>query len=178
MLKLLENARAIKEEFDDIAYSLDERRIRLWCAAKARSYNKIYGRGGVMAVHKATHISRPRIYLGLKEITSKEKLEKSRIRKAGGGRKKVTEKQTGILEDLEHLVEPLTRGDPELPLRWTCKSTYNLRDELIDQGYKISQPKVGKLYRIWVIVYNQTKKPEKATATLTGTRNLNILMKL
>ncbi len=98
-----------------------------------------------MAVHKATHVSRPRIYLGLKEITSKEKLEQSRIRKAGGGRKKVTEKQTSILEDLERLVEPLTRGDPESPLRWTCKSTYNLRDELIAQGYKISQPKVGKL---------------------------------
>ncbi len=50
-----------------------------------------------------------------------------------------------LLEDLERLVEPLTRGDPKSPLRWTCKSTYNLRDELIDQGYKISQPKVGKL---------------------------------
>ena len=89
MLELSENARAIKEEFEDIAYSLDERRIRLWCAAKARSYNKIYGRGGVMAVHKATHVSRPRIYLGLKEITSKEKLEKSRIRKAGGAVKRL-----------------------------------------------------------------------------------------
>ena len=144
-MKLPGNAKAINEEFDDIAYSLDERRIRLWCAAEARSYNEIYGRGGVMAVHKATHVSRPRIYLGLKEIKSKENLEDSRIRKSGGGRKKVTEKQAGILEALERLVEPLARGDPESPLRWTCKSTYNLRDELIDQGYKISQPKVGKL---------------------------------
>ncbi len=50
-----------------------------------------------MAVHKATHVSRPRIYLGLKEIKSKEKLEKSRIRKSGGGRKKVTQKYAGIL---------------------------------------------------------------------------------
>jgi transposase len=145
MLELPENAKAIKKEFEDIAHLLDERRIRLWCAAKARSYNRIYGRGGVMAVHKATHVSRPRIYLGIKEIKSEGKLEKSRIRKSGGGRKKVTEKQAGILEDLERLVEPLTRGDPESPLRWTCKSTYNLRNELIDQGYKISQPKVGKL---------------------------------
>jgi len=61
MLKLPENAGAVKEEFDDIAYSLDERRIRLWCAAKARSCNKRYGRGGVMAVHQATHVSRPGI---------------------------------------------------------------------------------------------------------------------
>ena len=130
MLKLPENARAVKEEFDDIAYSLDEHRIRLWCAAKALSYNKIYGRGGVTVVHKATHVSRPRIYLGLKEIKSKEKLEKSRIRKSGGGRKKVTEKQAGILEALERLVEPLTRGDPESPLRWTCKSTYHYSEFL------------------------------------------------
>ncbi len=144
-MKLPENAKVIKKEFEDIAHSLDERRIRLWCAAKARSYNRIYGWGGVMAVHKATHVSHPRIYLGIKEIKSEGKLEKSRIRKSGGGRKKVTEKQAGIMEDLERLVEPLTRGDPESPLRWTCKSTYNLRNELIDQGYKISQPKVGKL---------------------------------
>ncbi|MEA3470756.1 MAG: hypothetical protein U9R24_03465 [Thermodesulfobacteriota bacterium] len=78
---LPENARAINEEFDDIAYSLDERRIRLWCATKARSYNKTYGKGGFMAVHKATRVSRLTSHLGLKQIESKDKLEKSRIRK-------------------------------------------------------------------------------------------------
>jgi hypothetical protein len=61
------------------------------------------------------------------------------------GEKKITVTQPGILEALENLVEPVTRGDPESPLRWTCKSTYHLRDELWLQGYIISQPQVGKL---------------------------------
>ena len=126
---------AIEEEFNDIAYALDERRIRLWCATRAKAYNREYGRGGVMAVYKATKVSRPRIYEGLKELESEQKLEKGRVRRSGGGRKKITETQPGILEDLENLVEPLSRGDPESPLRWTCKSTYQLRDELMGQGY-------------------------------------------
>ncbi len=124
---------------------MDERRVRLWCAARAKAYDLAHGRGGVAAVRKATGVSRPRIYKGLREIESEDKPDKGRVRKPGGGRKKITEKQPGILEALENLVEPLTRGDPESPLRWTCKSTYQLRDELISQGYEISQPQVGKL---------------------------------
>jgi transposase len=136
---------AIKAEFDDISYSLDERRKRLWCAAKARSHNRIYGSGGVMAVHKATKISRPTIYSGLKELNSEERLDKKHIRKKGGGRRKITEQAPNILVDLENLIEPLTRGDPESPLRWTCKSTYNLCEELVSLGYQISQRKVCDL---------------------------------
>ncbi len=136
---------AIKDEFDDISYSLDERRTRLWCATKARAYNRIYGKGGVMGVHKATNISRPTIHAGLKEIESEDKLDKKRNRQKGGGRKKITAQYPHILADLENLIEPLTRGDPESPLRWTCKSTYNLWDELVSQGYKISQRKVCDL---------------------------------
>ena len=95
---------------------LDERRVRLWCAARAKSYNLAHGRGGVSVIHKTTGVSRPRIYNGLKEIESEDNLDNRRIRKTGGGRKKITETQPGILEALEHLVEPLTRGDPESPL--------------------------------------------------------------
>ena len=135
----------LEEEFNDIVSALDERQVRLWCAARAKAYNREYGRGGVMAVHKATRVSCPRIYDGLKEIGSEQKLEKGRVRREGGGRRKNTEPQPGILEDLEMLVDPLSRGDPESPLRWTCKSTYQLRDELMRQGYTISQPQVGKL---------------------------------
>jgi hypothetical protein len=145
MTTLGKRLEAIEEEFKDIVYAMDERRVRLWCAARAKAYDREYGRGGVMAVHKATGVSRPRIYGGLNEIGCEQKLEKGSIRRQGGGRKKITEKQPGILEDLENLVEPLSRGDPESPLRWTCKSTYQLRDELISQGYTISQPQVGKL---------------------------------
>ena len=92
-----------------------------------------------MVVHKATLVSRPTIYQGLKELESEEKLEKEKIRKKGGGRQKITEKHPNILEKLENLIEPLTRGDPESPLRWTCKSTYKLQKELKSIGYEISQ---------------------------------------
>ncbi len=136
---------AISEEFNDISYALDERRKRLWCAAKARAYNRINGKGGVMLVHKATKISRPTIYEGLKELESDQKLAQKRIRKKGGGRKKITEQNPKILVELENLIEPLTRGDPESPLRWTCKSTYKLTEELVSKGYQISQRKVCDL---------------------------------
>lgn len=145
MSELPEKIFSIKEEFDDISDFLDERRIRIWCATKTKAYNRLYGYGGVVAVHKATGISRPRIYLGLKEIMSEEKLDKSCIRRKGGGRKKIIHKQPTLLKALEALVEPLTVGDPESPLRWTCKSTYKLCKELVDQGYQISHSKVGEL---------------------------------
>jgi hypothetical protein len=145
MVILTEDIRYIKEKFDDISYSLDERRIRLWCATEAKAYNRIHGRGGVTAVHKATNISRPRIYLGLKEIENHKGRNQNRTRGVRGGRKKITEKYPDIFDRLESLVEPLSRGDPESPLRWTCKSTRHLRDELTALGYEISQSKVGQL---------------------------------
>ena len=135
----------IEQEFEDISYSLDERRKRLWCAARAKAHNRIYGRGGVTIVHKATKISRPTIYAGLSELENAEKLPKQRVRKKGAGREKITEKNPHILKDLENLIEPLTRGDPESPLLWTCKSTYNLCQQLVSQGYQISQRTVCDL---------------------------------
>ncbi len=145
-LEILDNIiKNIKREFEDISYSLDEPRKRLWCAVRAKAYNPMYGRGGVMIVHKATNISRPTIYAGLSELDQEEKLPKQRIRKKGGGREKITQKYPQILTDLENLIEPLTWGDPESTLRWSCKSTYNLCQQLILQGYEISQRTVCDL---------------------------------
>lgn len=135
----------IQKEFNEIENFLDERRIRLWCAAKARSYNRINGRGGVTAVHQATGVSRRRIYQGMKDIATPEVLDKDRIRKPGAGRKKTIELQPDILETLDSLVDPDSRGDPENPLRWTSKSTYKIADELNSQGFKVSHSQVGKL---------------------------------
>lgn len=134
-----------QQEFRDIEFSLDERRIRLWCAAKARAYNREHGRGGVSMVFYATGVSRRRIHAGLKEIESPHRLEKERIRRSGGGRKKIIETYPDILEVLDQLVDPESRGDPESPLRWTAKSTYRLAEELQKQGYSISHRQVGKL---------------------------------
>ncbi len=135
----------IQKEFNEILIFLDERRIRLWCAARAQAYNRQNGRGGVTAVHQATGVSRRRIYHGMKDIAEPEILDKNRIRKPGAGRKKTIELQPDILKALDNLVDPDSRGDPETHLRWTSKSTYKLADELNRQGFKISHNQVGKL---------------------------------
>lgn len=137
----------IRQEFNEISFSLDERRTRLWCAAKSRDYNREYGRGGVTIVHKATEVSRRRIHEGLKELADTEKTDKDRIRRSGGGRKKTVESQPNILESLDALVDPDSRGDPEPPLRRTSKSTYKLAEELSRKGYKVSHAQVGKLLK-------------------------------
>lgn len=134
----------IRTKFEKIAWALDERMRRLFAAAEAF----VLGRGGVTKVSKATGVSRRAIYVGLDELAT-EKLpvanQEKRIRKAGAGRKSITETDPGVLAALEKLVEPTTRGDPESPLRWTCKSLRTLSLELSSQGYQVSYPKVGDL---------------------------------
>lgn len=134
----------IRIKFEKIAWALDERMRRLFAAAEAFAL----GRGGVTKVCKATGVSRRAIHAGLDELAAKNlpvANQKQRIRKAGGGRKSITETNPGILAALEKLVEPTTRGDPESPLRWTCKSLRTISDELRLQGYSVSYPKVGDL---------------------------------
>ena len=87
-MKKEDHIHQVRAEFDDIKGVLDERRIRYWCAAKARAYNRIYKKGGVSIVSEATGVSRSRIYRGMREIKIGEDREKARSRKAGGGRKK------------------------------------------------------------------------------------------
>lgn len=100
-----------------------------------------------MAVHKATKISRTRIYAGLKDLDNQGLLAVERVRKDGGGRKNLEITQSGIREALDRLVEPTSKGDPESPLRWTCQSVASLSAELKKQGYKISKSKVHDLLR-------------------------------
>ena len=88
MKELEERIQAIHDEFEDIRAVLDERRIRAWCAARARAYNRQYGYGGLTVVHKATGISRPRTSAGIRELEGKPELPTARIRRSGGGRKK------------------------------------------------------------------------------------------
>jgi len=128
----------IKEKFDSISSYLNERALRIWCATEVKNYNKEFSRGGSTTVHRATGISYPTIRAGLREIKSKKKLDLNKIRRSGGGRKKITDEYPDLLYDLESLVEPLSRGDPESPLRWTCKSVRNISDELLIKGYSLS----------------------------------------
>jgi transposase len=102
------------------------------------------GWGGISQVAKATGVSRVTIHKALTEIEDK-KIVAERIRKPGGGRKDITEYYPNILEKLETLVDPVSRGDPRSPLRWTCKSTRQLSQELGQKGYAISNVTVADL---------------------------------
>lgn len=134
-----------KEKFNKLNPFINEKIRRVWCAIESESY----GYGGISFISEATGISRTTIYEG-KKLLKGEDIEIqdeqiTRQRKAGGGRKKLTEKHPELLKALEQLVDPVSRGDPESPLRWTCKSTYKLSKELKNQGYKVSQRSVWEL---------------------------------
>jgi len=134
----------IKEKYLKIKPYLDERSRRIWGAIEALSY----GRGGLSYVSKATGLSRTTLYEGQREMLSgqvESGILPSGVRRKGGGRKKVTETDTLILKELEDLVDPVTRGDPESPLLWTCKSTYHLSKELTSRGHPASQRTVCDL---------------------------------
>lgn len=134
------------ERLKILSGALNERLRRLFAAAEA----KVLGRGGVTRIAKATGISRRAIHVGLGELEGSldgadSPLKAGKIRASGGGRKKVTEQDPTLKEDLERLVESTTRGDPESPLRWTCKSLRTLADELKALGHKVSYPVVGEI---------------------------------
>ena len=133
--------------------ALDERQRRLLVAVEA----KVLGRGGVTAVARATGVSRTTILAGLNEIEAlANPLERvadaaamatPRMRRAGAGRKKLQAKDETLVADLLRLVEPTTRGDPQSPLRWTCKSLRTLADQLKACGHIVSHVVVGQLLK-------------------------------
>jgi hypothetical protein len=123
---------------------LDERMRRLVAAAEA----KVLGYGGVSAVSKETGVSRRAIAQGLVELDEPVALARSsRIRKEGGGRKRAADKDPGLKRSLEALVEATTRGDPQSPLLWTCKSVRKLADELRNMGHTASHQLVSDLLK-------------------------------
>ena len=132
---------AIGQKFGALVSRLDEHTRRVWAATEAR----VLGYGGVSLVARATGISRRAILVGLREIEAGDILPEGRVRRPGGGRKSGVEHQPDLPQKLEGLVEPLTRGDPESPLRWTCKSTRCLSGELARVGYSASSRLVGVL---------------------------------
>ncbi len=149
MIVVMANAddlKQIRTRFEKLAWTLDERMRRLFAAAEAA----VLGHGGVTRVAQATGVSRRAIHAGLEELATEKMAVESqgkRIRKAGAGRKSVTETDSGVMAALEKLVEATTRGDPESPLRWTCKSLRTLAGELAVNGHSVSYPKVGDLLR-------------------------------
>jgi hypothetical protein len=139
-------AAQIRRKYRALAPEMDERRRRQWAAAEARDL----GWGGVSLVARATGLSRPTIHAGLRELQLPPKARAAaaqRIRRRGGGRRAVTDTDPQLLAALMALIEPTTRGDPESPLRWTCKSTATLANELRRQHHQVSDRTVAALLK-------------------------------
>jgi Rhodopirellula transposase DDE domain len=134
---------AIKARFDSLAPFLDEREQRLFAASEARAA----GRGGVMAVWRATGIARSTIDRGLADLRAGVEQFGKRVRRPGGGSKAATETQPGLLAALNELVQSSIRGDPEAALVWVSKSQRHLAAALAERGFVAGQKLVGRLLR-------------------------------
>ena len=141
----VETENLVRKKFDLLEPILDEQSRRLWAAAEAQAL----GRRGISVVARATGLSRTTIHQGVKDIEGLREhkaLGKGKhIRAPGGGRKSINEHDPTLRMNIEQLVEPSTRGDPESPLRWTCKSTRQLAATLQAQGHTIGRQKVADL---------------------------------
>ena len=133
----------IRSKYLALVADLDERGRRWWAAAEARSL----GWGGVAAVARATGLSDRTIRNGIRELDDPHAPPPHRQRRTGAGRRSREVEQPGLIEALEALIDPSTRGDPSSPLRWTCKSARALAEELHTQGFLVSSTKVGALLK-------------------------------
>ena len=148
-MTLIDSSRVeeIAQKFGLLAPTMNERQARLWLAAEA----KALGHGGIAAVTRATGVLRKRIWMGIRELEEmaanplQEPPEAQRIRRPGGGRKKLEETDETLRDDLASLIDPATRGDPESLLRWTTKSVRKLAKQLCEMGHAIGRQKVSEL---------------------------------
>lgn len=134
----------IQRKYKGLQVEMDERMRRQWAAAEAREL----GWGGISVVSRATGISRPTITAGMRELempAAERAQAAERVRRPGGGRPSLADVDPELLAALEGLIEPVTRGDPESPLRWTCKSTRRLADELTRQKHPVGPRTVARL---------------------------------
>jgi hypothetical protein len=129
--------------YAEVKAVLDERQRRLVLGAAARRL----GRGGIKKVAASVGVDPETVSRGVREVAAGPVAD-GRVRAAGAGRPPVTDTVPGVSEALEYLVEPVTRGDPESPLRWTNKSTQKLADELTGQGFAVGPRTVAKLLKV------------------------------
>ena len=137
------DADTVRRKYWALSGTLTERSRRLWAATEAMEL----GHGGIALVERATGISRSTITRGIREIEAgaSDDLPPERARRPGGGRMRTVEKDRDLLMDLDSLIEPMTRGDPESPLRWTARSVRNLAEELQAMGHEVSYRTVARL---------------------------------
>ncbi|MDZ4799882.1 MAG: ISAzo13 family transposase [Bryobacteraceae bacterium] len=152
----------VRQRFAALESVIDERTRRLLVAAESSAW----GAGGISVVSQATGVSRQVIRQGLRELKELPVAPAGRIRRAGGGRKKSRQKDPSLVGDLERLLEPLTQGDPQSSLRWTCKSVRNLADELKRQGHQISYPVVAELLHELGYSLQSSRKTKESSSHL------------
>jgi hypothetical protein len=137
----------IRQKFQALSPVMDERMRRQWAAAEASTL----GWGGITVVSAATGLARNTIATGLRELEHRQAhpddAVEARLRSVGGGRKPLTEIDPGLLQALDALVDPVTRGHPESPLRWTSKSTRKLAEELRRQNHSVTDRTVAALLK-------------------------------
>jgi Rhodopirellula transposase DDE domain len=143
----------LAELFELVAPHLTEKQRRLLAGAAARAL----GRGGGAWMARISGLSRPTVYAGARELDAPPD-PRGRVRGPGGGPRRLVERQPGLLSALDELVDPDTRGDPESPLRWTCKSTRQLADALGAQGFQASDDTVGRLLKQQGYTLQRTQK--------------------
>ena len=154
-------AEVVRRKYRALRSSLSERARRLWAATEAQSL----GFGGASLVAKATGISRSTIVRGMREVRSGAGPEEGRVRRRGGGRKLATDTDPHLEAALEKLVDPVSRGDPESPLRWTCRSTRSLAKELEDQGHAASD------WLVRQVLYDLGYSLQSNRKTIEGTQH-------
>jgi hypothetical protein len=153
----------LRRKYRVVAPELDERRRRQWAAAEAREI----GYGGVSVVARAIGLARSTIHAGLRDVRGSRRQRvraAERIRQAGGGRRRLTTSDPALLTALLALIEPTTRGDPESPLRWTCKSTTQLADALTQQRHPVSPRTVATLLKGAGYSLQANRKTREGTA--------------
>ena len=138
-----EEERTIQEKFELLERELNERSRRAWAATEALAL----GHGGISAVHRATGLAVSTIRRGIRDLTSADRAIPDRVRRQGGGRKCKAKMDPTLVGDLDRLVDPSSRGDPESPMRWTIKSVRRLAIELQAGGHDVSHVLVARLLR-------------------------------
>lgn len=151
----------VRRKYEALSPLMDERMRRCWAGIEA----DVLGEGGIAIVERATGMSRTTIRAGRDEVRAGlDDAAVVQVRRTGGGRPRLEALDPELLTALESLVDPVTRGDPMSPLRWTSKSTRKLASELTDQGKPISPQKVGQLLFTLGYRLNATQKTLEGTA--------------
>ena len=149
----------IRERWLIVEDALDERGRRRWAAAEASSH----GRGGMAAVVRATGISESTVRRGLAEVREGDQVPAGRVRRAGGGRKRITEREPGVEQALLWLLDGVTAGDPMSPLLWTTLTPEHLAERLREQGFAVHQSTVRRMLKAMGFTLQANRKSREGS---------------